>query len=194
MSAAILGGLPLAAAAVAGGLACAARVALAVPRRRAGDRIDPNRVSDPWRRFVIDAQQAQARFDRTVRQCQDGPIKERLARSAGASPTASTSAGASPGKATCCRARSGRSTATRSKPDLANVSRRTRERERQPQGVAQAHHATRCCRKRSPTTGRPRCGTTRGTAWKCSTRNSTKRSPAPSNCQSTPATSTRWRR
>lgn len=78
MSAAILGGLPLAAAAVAGGLAYAARVALAVPRRRAGDRIDPNRVSDPWRHFVIDAQQAQARFDRTVRQCQDGPIKERL--------------------------------------------------------------------------------------------------------------------
>ena len=79
MSAAILGGLPLAAAAVVGGLAWAARVALAVPRRPAGDRVDPNRVSDPWRRFVVDAQQAQARFDRTVRQCQSGPIKERLA-------------------------------------------------------------------------------------------------------------------
>ena len=79
MSAAILGGLPIAAAAVAGALGWAARVALAVPRKRAGDRIDANRVSDPWRRFVIDAQEAQARFDRTVRQCQDGPIRERLA-------------------------------------------------------------------------------------------------------------------
>jgi hypothetical protein len=79
MSAAILGGLPLAAAAVVGGLAWVGRVALAIPRGRAGDRIEPSRVSDPWRHFVIDAQQAQARFDRTVRQCQDGPIKERLA-------------------------------------------------------------------------------------------------------------------
>lgn len=79
MSAAILGGLPIAAAAVAGALGWAARVALAVPRKRAGDRINPNQVSDPWRRFVIDAQQAQARFDRTVRQCQEGPIRERLA-------------------------------------------------------------------------------------------------------------------
>jgi len=78
MSAAILGGLPIAAAAVVGGLAWIGRVALAVPRKPAGDRVDPNRVSDPWRRFVIDAQQAQARFDRTVRQCQDGPIRERL--------------------------------------------------------------------------------------------------------------------
>lgn len=79
VSAAILGGLPLAAAAAAGAVGWAARVALAVPRKPASDRIEPNRVRDPWRRFVIDAQQAQARFDRTVRQCQDGPIKERLA-------------------------------------------------------------------------------------------------------------------
>ncbi|MEY2424584.1 MAG: hypothetical protein QOI61_156 [Actinomycetota bacterium] len=78
MSAAILGGLPIAAAAVAGGLAYVARVAFAVPRGRAGDRINPSQVGEPWRRFVVDAQQAQARFDRTVRQCQDGPIKERL--------------------------------------------------------------------------------------------------------------------
>ncbi len=79
MSAAIVGGLPIAAVAALGALAWVGRVALAVPRQRAGDRINPNRVSDPWRRFVIDAQQAQARFDRTVRQCQTGPIKDRLA-------------------------------------------------------------------------------------------------------------------
>ncbi len=79
MSAAIVGGLPIAAVAALGALAWVGRVALAVPRQRAGDRINPNRVSDPWRRFVIDAQQAKARFDRTVRQCQTGPIKDRLA-------------------------------------------------------------------------------------------------------------------
>jgi hypothetical protein len=78
-SAVILAGLPVAAAAVAAGVGWAARVALAVPRKPAGDRIEPNRVGEPWRRFVIDAQQARARFDKTVRQCQDGPIKERLA-------------------------------------------------------------------------------------------------------------------
>lgn len=78
MSAAILGGLPVAAAAVFGVLAWAGRVALAVPRRPAGDRIDPFAVGEPWRRFVADALQAQARFDRTIRQSRAGPIKERL--------------------------------------------------------------------------------------------------------------------
>ena len=78
MSAAILGGLPIAAAAVVGGLAWAARVALAVPRRPAGERIDPFRVGDPWRSFVQDALQAQARFDRTVSRMRGGPLQERL--------------------------------------------------------------------------------------------------------------------
>jgi hypothetical protein len=77
-SAAILGGLPIAAAAVAGGLGWLARVAFAVPRKPAGDRIQPHQVGEPWRRFVIDAQQARTRFDRTVNQCQEGPLKERL--------------------------------------------------------------------------------------------------------------------
>jgi hypothetical protein len=78
-SAAILGGLPLAAAAVAAGAGWLARVALAAPRKPTGDRINPNQVRQPWRRFVVDAQQAQSRFDRTVKNCQEGPIRERLA-------------------------------------------------------------------------------------------------------------------
>jgi hypothetical protein len=77
-SAVILAGLPIAAAAVAAGVGWAARVALAVPRGRAGDRISPSHVSEPWRRFVVDAQEAKARFDRTVRQTHEGPLKERL--------------------------------------------------------------------------------------------------------------------
>lgn len=78
-AAAILGGLPLAAAAGIGALAWAARVAFAVPRRKPGERIDPFRVGEPWRRYVQDAQQAKARFDRTVGRMRPGPLQERLA-------------------------------------------------------------------------------------------------------------------
>ncbi len=77
-SVAILGGLPLAGAAVAGALGWAARVALSVPRNTTRERINPNQVSEPWRRFVVEAQEAQGRFDRTVRQTHAGPLKERL--------------------------------------------------------------------------------------------------------------------
>ena len=78
-AAAILGGLPLAAAAGVGALAWAARVAFAVPRRKPGERIDAFRVGDPWRRYVQDAQQAKSRFDRTVGRMRTGPLRERLA-------------------------------------------------------------------------------------------------------------------
>ncbi len=77
-SAAILGGLPFAVAGAAGALAYAARVALAVPRGKAGDKINPSQVGEPWRKFVVEAQQAQQRFDRTVRQTPDGPLRDRL--------------------------------------------------------------------------------------------------------------------
>jgi hypothetical protein len=79
MSAAILGGLPLAAAAVVGGLAWAARVALAVPRVPADERVDPRRVREPWRHFVRDALQARGRFERTVARTRPGPLRDRLA-------------------------------------------------------------------------------------------------------------------
>ena len=79
MSAAILGGLPLAAAAVVGALAWGARVAMAVPRVPAGERIEPRRVREPWRRFVRDALEARARFERTVARTRPGPLRDRLA-------------------------------------------------------------------------------------------------------------------
>ena len=78
MSVAILGGLPIAAAAVVGGLAWAARVAMAVPRAPADERINPGRVGEPWRRFVRDALEARARFERTVRRTRPGPLRDRL--------------------------------------------------------------------------------------------------------------------
>lgn len=77
-AAAIAGGLPLAAAAVAGGLAWAARVALAVPRRPAEDRVDPYAVGEPWRRFVLDAQEAERQFERVVGRTRSGPLQDRL--------------------------------------------------------------------------------------------------------------------
>jgi hypothetical protein len=77
-AAAILGGLPLAAAAGVGALAWAARVAFAVPRRAKGERIDAFRVGEPWRRYVIDAQQAKATFERTTKRMKPGPLRERL--------------------------------------------------------------------------------------------------------------------
>jgi len=75
---AIVGGLPLLAAAGVGAAAWAARVAFALPRRKKVDRIDPFRLSEPWKLFVRDAQEAQARFDRTVERMQPGPLQDRL--------------------------------------------------------------------------------------------------------------------
>ncbi|HVM10232.1 MAG TPA: hypothetical protein VM345_17340 [Acidimicrobiales bacterium] len=72
------------AAVVLGAVAWAGRVLLAVPRGApSAERIDAFRVGEPWRRFVLDAQQAQRRFTETVRRSRSGPVQERL-RSIGA--------------------------------------------------------------------------------------------------------------
>jgi hypothetical protein len=74
----IVAGLPLLAAAGVGAAAWAARVAFALPRRKKVDRIDPFRLSEPWRLFVKGAQTSQTRFDRTVERMQPGPLQDRL--------------------------------------------------------------------------------------------------------------------
>jgi hypothetical protein len=78
-SAAIIGGLPLLAAAGVGLAAWAARVALAVPRRAKEDRIDPRALAEPWRSFVGEAQDAARRYRRAVAATAPGPLRERLA-------------------------------------------------------------------------------------------------------------------
>ncbi len=78
MSVAILGGLPLVAAAAVGVLAWGARVAMAVPRSRRAERIDPFTVGEPWRHFVTDALQARAKFEQTVSRARPGPLRDRL--------------------------------------------------------------------------------------------------------------------
>jgi hypothetical protein len=75
---AIVAGLPIAAAAGVGALAWAARVALGLPKRAKGDRIDAFTLSAPWRRPVHEAQQAQRRFQQAVRKADPGPLRDRL--------------------------------------------------------------------------------------------------------------------
>jgi len=78
MSLAIVGGVPIVAAAVVGALAWAARVAMAVPRPNKGERIDPFAVGEPWRHFVREAMQARDRFAQTVDRARPGPLRDRL--------------------------------------------------------------------------------------------------------------------
>jgi hypothetical protein len=48
-------------------------------RKKKRERIDPFTLTDPWRSFVQDAQQAEGRFGRIVESVQAGPLRERLA-------------------------------------------------------------------------------------------------------------------
>ena len=75
---AILVGVPFVAAPIFGAVAWAARVAASVPRPAGGERIDPFTLAEPWRRFVMDAQSAATRFDRTVAATRPGPLRDRL--------------------------------------------------------------------------------------------------------------------
>ena len=60
-------------------MAHVARTALSWFRRKKKKaRIDPFTLTDPWRSFVQDAQQAHARFGRIVAAVQRGPLRDRL--------------------------------------------------------------------------------------------------------------------
>ncbi|HEX2850261.1 MAG TPA: hypothetical protein VHN98_06900 [Acidimicrobiales bacterium] len=63
---------------VLGAVAWAGRVVAAIPRRPAGDKIDPFRVGEPWRRFVQDALGSKRKFDQVVKRSRSGPIRDRL--------------------------------------------------------------------------------------------------------------------
>jgi hypothetical protein len=76
---AILLGLPALAIVGAGALAWAARVAFGLPRGPRSERMDPFTLAEPWRKSVIDAQQAKTRFDTAVRSADAGPLRDRLA-------------------------------------------------------------------------------------------------------------------
>ena len=71
-------GLPVVLAAGVGVAAWAGRVLAAVPKGKPAAGIDPYSLSDPWRSYVLGAQGAQGRFQRTVGAIQAGPLRERL--------------------------------------------------------------------------------------------------------------------
>ncbi|HEX3393772.1 MAG TPA: hypothetical protein VHS52_04525 [Acidimicrobiales bacterium] len=81
-SVAILGGIPLAGAALVGVVCWAGRVALGLPRQPRVEHIDPAAVREPWRRFVRQAVSARDRFDRAVRDADPGPLRDRLSEMA----------------------------------------------------------------------------------------------------------------
>ena len=59
-------------------VACAARVAVAIPRAPRPELIDPFAVSEPWRQHVRGALGAQRRFNDAVEAARDGPLRDRL--------------------------------------------------------------------------------------------------------------------
>jgi len=71
-------GLPVVAAAGIGAVAWGARVAVAVPREPSQERIDPFTLKDPWRRYVQNSLQAQAKFRQTLSEVKEGPLRDRL--------------------------------------------------------------------------------------------------------------------
>jgi hypothetical protein len=75
----ILVGLPVVAALGVGAVAWAGNVARAVPRNPKTDRVEPFVLADPWRAYVVGAQDSKARFDRVVNDMSAGPLRDRLA-------------------------------------------------------------------------------------------------------------------
>jgi hypothetical protein len=75
-AATILAGAPLALAAGVGAVAWGARVALAMPKNT--ERPQPNQLSEPWRGYAQQAQDAKKRFDGVVASVAPGPLRQRL--------------------------------------------------------------------------------------------------------------------
>lgn len=77
-AAALAAGLPLLVAPVAAIGAWGARVAAAIPRNPDATRIDPFSLAEPWRRFVQESLEAQARYRAAVSTTREGPLRRRL--------------------------------------------------------------------------------------------------------------------
>jgi hypothetical protein len=77
-AAAILGGLPLLAAAGIGAAAYGVRVAFGLPRKPRAERIELAGLPEPWRHFVREALDAQSRYRRAVATAAEGPLRDRL--------------------------------------------------------------------------------------------------------------------
>jgi hypothetical protein len=77
-AASILVGLPVVAAAGIGVAAWGGRVLAAVPRGTPSARVAPSSLSEPWRSYGVQAEDAKRRFDHVVGSVAPGPLRERL--------------------------------------------------------------------------------------------------------------------
>jgi hypothetical protein len=75
---AIVGGLPLLAAAAVGAAAYGIRVAFGLPRKAKSERIELASLSEPWRHFVREAIDAQRRYEKAIKVADAGPLRDRL--------------------------------------------------------------------------------------------------------------------
>lgn len=71
-------GVPVVVSAGIGVALWGARVAVALPRALIPERIDPFALREPWRHYVRDALQAQARFTEAIGRTRPGPLHDRL--------------------------------------------------------------------------------------------------------------------
>lgn len=79
-AAGIVTGLPIIAAAGVGAAAWGAQVLAAVGtgKRDNSARVSPATLSEPWRSYAVQAEEAKRRFDRVVASVGPGPLRERL--------------------------------------------------------------------------------------------------------------------
>ena len=82
-AAGIVVGLPIVAAAGVGALAWGGRVLAAVPGPPPSARVAPNSLSEPWRSYAMQAEDAKKRFDRVVASVPAGPLQDRLKQLSG---------------------------------------------------------------------------------------------------------------
>ena len=77
-AAAILVGAPVVVAGAVGVAAWGGQVLAKVPRNPTSERVEPFTLAEPWRGYVLGAQDAKQRFDRMVTTLGAGPLRERL--------------------------------------------------------------------------------------------------------------------
>ena len=79
----IVAGLPLVVAAGVGAVAWGGRVLAAVPKDAPSARVPAGQLSEPWRSYATQAEEAKRRFDRVVASVAAGPLRERLQQLSG---------------------------------------------------------------------------------------------------------------
>ncbi len=74
----ILAGIALLPALAIGGVVYGGIVALRLPRKPKGPRIDPRQLPSPWREFVVEALAAKGRYQQALATVAPGPLRDTL--------------------------------------------------------------------------------------------------------------------